>query len=108
MEIKALGEFVVMTAKAKSAGSETKSAGGLILAPLETGEVPEVCFVHAIGEKVPEGYLKIGDMTPIPAGHIKNIPHPDVAQKHKTAKEIEQKFFSVHYTHIPAVYSAAE
>lgn len=106
MKIKALGEFVVLTAQAKSAGSETKSAGGLILAPLETGEIPEVCYVHSIGDKVPKGYLNIGDMCPIPAGQIKNVPHPDVAQKLKKAKEVEQKFFSVHYTHIPSVYQS--
>ena len=106
MEIKALGEFVVLTATAKPAGSEIYSdvVPDLVVGVREQGEIPEVCYVHDIGPGVPEGIFKIGDMTPVPLGKMANIPHPLVAKKEKLAKDLDEKFFSVHYTNIPGLY----
>ena len=107
MEIKALGEFLVLRAIAKPAGSEIYSdvVPDLVVGVREQGEIPEVCYVHDIGPGVPEGIFKIGDMTPVPLGKMANIPHPLVATKEKLAKEIDEKFISVHYTNVPALYA---
>lgn len=106
MEIKALGEFVVLSATAKSAGSEiySETIPGMVIGTRDTGEIPEVCFVHDIGPLVPKGIFNVGDMTPVPLGKMANIPHPLVATKENLAKDLDEKFFSVHYTNIPGLY----
>lgn len=103
-EIKALGEFVVLKTIAESAGTEMKTESGLVIGIRETGEIPETCFVHSIGSDVPEGFVKIGEKTPIPVGQMKNVPHPLVAKGEKKASEISEKFISVHYKNIHCVY----
>lgn len=103
-QIKALGEFVVLKTIAESAGTEIKSQSGLIIGVRETGEIPETCVVHSIGSKVPEGYIEIGDRVPLPAGQMRNVPHPLVVSGEKKASEISEKFVSVHHTHIACVY----
>lgn len=106
MEIKALGEFVVLTASAKSAGSEIYSdvIPDLVVGTREHGEIPLVATVHAIGPKVPEGLFNLGDMVPLPNGKMTNVPHPQVALGLAEAKAIDQKFFSAHYSVIPGLY----
>ena len=103
-KIKALGEFVILKAIAKSAGTEIKSPTGLIIGVRETGEIPEVCNVHSIGSDVPVGFVEVGDLTPMSLGSMKNVPHPDVASGEKEAKDIDEKFITVHYKNIPCVY----
>ena len=103
-QIKALGEYVIMKAVAESAGTEIKSEMGLIIGVRDTGEIPLICEVFSIGDAVPEGYVSIGDKSPMPEGHMKNVPHPLVAQRKAKPKDIPEKFISVHYKNIPCVY----
>lgn len=105
MKIKALGDHVILKAMAPSAGRETKSAGGLILAPEAEGKLPTHCEVFQIGADVPAGLFQIGDKTPFPLGEKLNVPHPDVIQGLCEAKERDEKFITTRYTNISCVYA---
>ena len=103
-QIRALGEFVILKAIAESAGTEIKTDSGIVIGVRDTGEIPLICEIVDVGNAVPEGYVAIGDKSPMPEGHMKNVPHPLVAQKKAKPKDIPEKFISVHYKNIPCVY----
>ena len=100
----ALGEHVVLKTTAKSAGTEMKTASGIVYGIREQGEMPTICEVHAIGERVPDGLFEIGNLTPVPLGEKLNIMHPDVASGECEAKERDDKFISVHWRNIACIY----
>lgn len=106
--MRALGEYVILVSEPAQAGDEIKSESGLILGYRQEGEIPLACTVVSIGDKVPEGVVKIGDLVPIPNGNIKNVPHPDVVKGLKKEKEVRQKYVSCHYTAIAVVYDEDE
>lgn len=106
-DVIAKGEFIVLSAIAKPAGSEIYSTSieGMVTGYRETGEIPLYCVVHSIGELVPTGFVEVGDIVPTPMGGAgKNVLHPEAVMKTKQAKDIDEKFMTIHYTHIPAVY----
>lgn len=105
LPIKALGEHIILTAKAESAGTEEKTESGIFVGHRQTGEIPNLCTVYAIGSDVPEGFVEIGDLTPLPTGGVaKNVMHPEVAAGLKAAKDIADKFITVHYKALSCVY----
>ena len=104
MNIKALGEHVILVSEPPQAGDEIKSASGLFLGVQQQSELPEICEIFSIGEDVPEGYVKVGQKTPIPLGQIRNVVHPDVASGKKQAKEVRQKYVTCHYKALACIY----
>ena len=104
-EIVALGEYVILVSEPEQAGDEIRTESGLFLGYHEQGQLPEVCTIYSVGEDVPEGFIKIGDLTPLPIGKIANVPHPEVAYGHKKPKEIKQKFVTCHYKALPCKYA---
>lgn len=104
-DIKALGESVVITAIAKSAGTEEISSTGIVISTQRVeGEIPQLGEIYSIGEGVPKGYFEIGDVVPLPNGNMRNVPHPETVFNNKKAKEVDQKFITAHYRTIAAVY----
>lgn len=102
--LKALGEHVILVSEPPQAGDEIRTESGLFLGIQQTSELPEVCEIFSIGPDVPEGYVKVGDKTPIPLGQIRNVMHPDVASGKKQAKEIRQKYVVCHYKALSCIY----
>lgn len=102
--ITAFAEQVVLVSFVESVGEELTSAGGLFLGERTQGEIPEICTVFSIGSEVPPGIISRGDLVPIPLGNIRNVPHPDVARGIKQAKELREKFVTVHWKNIPCIY----
>ncbi|AJD82020.1 phage head assembly chaperone protein [Yersinia phage phiR1-RT] len=104
LPIKALGEYIILVAEPKQAGEEQFSAGGIALGKLQQGELPEMCEVYSIGSDVPEAFVEIGDLTPMPVGKMANVVHPLVALGIKQPKEIKQKFVTCHYKSLSCIY----
>lgn len=103
-QIKALGEFVILTAFAPSAGTMEYAEDGTEIGLRKQGVIPEVTTVHSIGVDVPPTFLKVGDKVPMPLGSIKHVPHPDVAKGLKKTEEIDDKYVVVHYKNIACAY----
>ncbi|MGQ3469294.1 hypothetical protein, partial [Xanthomonas campestris] len=70
----------------------------------EQGQLPDMCEIYSIGDDVPKGFVEVGDLTPLPVGNIRNVPHPLVAAGVKKPKEIRQKFVTCHYKSLACVY----
>lgn len=104
LPISAVGEYVILVSEPKQAGEETTSNGGIFIGKLQQGELPEMCEVYAIGADVPEGYVEIGDLTPLPVGKMANVVHPLVALGIRQPKDIKQKFVTCHYKAIACLY----
>ncbi|QAU03877.1 head assembly cochaperone with GroEL [Acinetobacter phage Henu6] len=105
-EIVALGEYVVLKAVARSAGTEIFSdvVPDLVIGVREQGEVPKICEVFKIGPNVPKGLFEIGDGCPFPLGDKLNVPHPDVAYGNVKEKDRDEKYITCHYRNIACVY----
>ncbi|EFW0222369.1 co-chaperone GroES [Shigella sonnei] len=104
LPIRAVGEYVILVSEPAQAGDEEVTESGLIIGKRVQGEVPELCVVHSVGPDVPEGFCEVGDLTSLPVGQIRNVPHPFVALGLKKPKEIKQKFVTCHYKAIPCLY----
>ena len=104
LPIKALGEYIILVSEPAQQGDELVSTGGIILGKEEQGQLPDMCEIYAIGDDVPEGFVEVGDLTPLPVGNIRNVPHPLVAAGVKKPKEIRQKFVTCHYKSLACVY----
>ncbi|QPB08811.1 head assembly co-chaperone [Klebsiella phage Metamorpho] len=104
LPIKALGEYVILVSEPAQQGDEIVSPSGIILGKEEQGQLPDMCEIYAIGDDVPKGFVEVGDLTPLPVGNIRNVPHPMVAAGVKKPKEIKQKFVTCHYKSLACVY----
>ncbi|HHI3146202.1 TPA: hypothetical protein ACP45T_003760 [Klebsiella quasipneumoniae] len=104
LPIKALGEYVILVSEPAQQGDEIVSPSGIILGKEEQGQLPDMCEIYSIGDDVPKGFVEIGDLTPLPVGNIRNVPHPLVAAGVKKPKEIRQKFVTCHYKSLACVY----
>lgn len=102
--IKALGEYVILVSEPAQQGDEIVSPSGIILGKEEQGQLPDMCEIYSIGDDVPKGFVEVGDLTPLPVGNIRNVPHPLVAAGVKKPKEIRQKFVTCHYKSLACVY----
>lgn len=105
-EIKAMGEHIIIVSEPQQAGDEIYSPNGIVLGVNHQGQLPEVCQIFSIGDKVPEGLFQVGDYIPLPVGAIKNVPHPEVALGKKQQKDIKQKYVTCHYSSIPCLYKS--
>jgi hypothetical protein len=104
LPIKALGEYVILVSEPAQQGDEIVSPSGIILGKEEQGQLPDMCEIYSIGDDVPKGFVEVGDLTPLPIGNIRNVPHPLVAAGVKKPKEIRQKFVTCHYKSLACVY----
>ena len=104
LPIKALGEYVILVSEPAQQGDEIVSPSGIILGKEELGQLPDMCEIYSIGDDVPKGFVEVGDLTPLPVGNIRNVPHPLVAAGVKKPKEIRQKFVTCHYKSLACVY----
>lgn len=104
LPIKALGEYVILVSEPAQQGDEIVSPSGIILGKEEQGQLPDMCEIYSIGDDVPKGFVEVGDLTPLPVGNIRNVPHPMVAAGVKKPKEIKQKFVTCHYKSLACVY----
>ena len=104
LAIKALGEYVILVSEPAQQGDEIVSPSGIILGKEEQGQLPDMCEIYSIGDDVPKGFVEVGDLTPLPVGNIRNVPHPLVAAGVKKPKEIRQKFVTCHYKSLACVY----
>lgn len=104
LPIKALGEYVILVSEPAQQGDEIVSPSGIILGKEEQGQLPDMCEIYSIGDDVPKGFVEVGDLTPLPVGNIRNVPHPLVAAGMKKPKEIRQKFVTCHYKSLACVY----
>lgn len=103
-EIKALGESVIIAARADSAGTEEVSSTGIVLGVRQQGELPEYGEIYDVGEAVPKGYFNVGDKVPLPMGNMRNVPHPETVFNGKKASEFPVKYITAHFRTIAAVY----
>ena len=103
LPIKALGEYVILVSEPAQQGDEIVSPSGIILGKEEQGQLPDMCEIYSIGDDVPKGFVEVGDLTPLPVGNIRNVPHPLVAAGVKKPKEIRQKFVTCHYKSLACV-----
>ena len=104
LPIKALGEYVILVSEPAPQGDEIVAPDGIILGNAEQGQMPDMCEIYSIGDDVPKGFVEVGDLTPLPVGNIRNVPHPLVAAGVKKPKEIRQKFVTCHYKSLACVY----
>lgn len=104
MRATALGEHVILSSTPACAGDEIKSEFGIIVGKHEQGQLPETCTVYDIGPDVPKGIIYIGDVTSLPTGSMRNVPHPDVVRGIKTPSDCREKLVAVHYKNLPCVY----
>lgn len=104
MNINALGEYVVISAEAESAGAEEVSSSGIVLGVRRQGELPEYGVICSLGDQVPPGYFTIGDKVPLPMGNMRNVPHPEVLFNGKKPSDFKIKYITAHYKSIAAVY----
>ena len=104
LPIKALGEYVILVSEPAQQGDEIVSPSGIILGKEEQGQLPDMCEIYSIGDDVLKGFVEVGDLTPLPVGNIRNVPHPLVAAGVKKPKEIRQKFVTCHYKSLACVY----
>lgn len=106
MKVRALGEHIILVAKAKSAGTElvSKTIPGLIIGMQESGEIPETCEVYSIGPKVPEGIVELGDVVPLTNGIMRNVLNPDVVSGKGKPSDFEEKYVTTHYNNLVGVY----
>ena len=104
LPIKALGEYVILVSEPAQKGDEIVSPSGIILGKEEQGQLPDMCEIYSIGDDVPKGFVEVGDLTPLPVGNIRNVPHPLVAAGVKKPKELRQKFVTCHYKSLACVY----
>lgn len=104
LPIKSLGEYVILVSEPAQAGDEIVSTGGIVLGKETQGQLPDMCVVYSIGDDVPKGFVEVGDLTPLPVGNVKNVPHPNVALGLAKAKDIKQKFVTCHYRSLSCVY----
>lgn len=104
LPIRAVGEYVILVSEPAQAGDEEVTASGIVIGKRTQGELPEMCEVFSVGPDVPEGFCEVGDLTSLPVGQMKNVPHPLVALGLKKPKDIKQKFVTCHYKAIPCLY----
>lgn len=104
-EIKALGEHVILVSTPKRPGQEKLTESGIFTGYEVQGEVPQFCTVYSVGSDVPEGYAKVGDVTALPNGSVRNVPHPDVVSGKRKDKDVAEKFVVCHYKTLPCIYS---
>lgn len=104
-EIKALGEFVILVSTPVKPGDEIVTSSGIVIGKSVQGEVPQFCTVYSVGEDVPDGFVKVGDVTALPNGSIRNVPHPSVVAGEAKDSDIPEKYVTCHYKTIPCVYS---
>lgn len=104
MEIRALGQTVILKAIAPSPGKEQQTQFGIILPGEQESKVPTHCEIFKIGPDVPSGLFNVGDKTPFPLGEKLNVPHPDVIQCLCKPEDRDEKFISVFYKNISCVY----
>ncbi|QPI18030.1 head assembly chaperone protein [Pectobacterium phage POP12] len=108
--VKASGNFVIIHAVAKAAGSEIKTDSGLLVGIREHAEIPVYGTIVSVGELVPTEVSDslLGSRVVIPSGGtIQHVVNPDVVNGKITAEEakkLDDKLISCHYTHIQAVY----
>lgn len=100
---KALGDYVIIEAKAESAGTEVKSSMGIIIEQKRTmGEIPLVGKIIDVGETVDKELL--GKTVLLPHGKMNKVPHPDVINGVKKEEEIDLKWTVTHKQNIVVVY----
>lgn len=108
--VQASGEYLILAATAKTAGSEIKSPSGIVTGYRTTGEMPISAKVISVGVDVPADVRTTlaWSTVALPHAHMANVPHPDLISGKITeeeAKQIEEKYFSCHYKAIQAVYA---
>ncbi|MGL4523054.1 MAG: hypothetical protein ACRCWQ_10925 [Bacilli bacterium] len=103
----AFDESIIIEVQAARAGSEIKSAGGIVIGKLEMGEIPKVGEVISVGNAVPDLAVSMlfGKIVLIPNGRIANVPDPRVV-----AGEIKEsdgrQLVSTHWKNIQAIFKA--
>ena len=105
LQIKAIGENVILVSNPPKKGDEKYSKSGIFLGQEEQSLLPEYCTVYSVGESVPEGVIKVGDITAVPTGSMKHVPHPAVIEGQLSQNECRESFVTCHWKAIPAVYS---
>lgn len=100
---KAIGDYVIIEARAESAGTEVRSDFGIIIEQKRTmGEIPQVGKIISIGDGVdPE---MMGKTVLLPHGKMNKVPHPDVLNGIKKEEEIDLKWTVTHKQNIVVIY----
>ena len=99
----AMGDYVIIEAKAESAGTEVKSDFGIIIEQKRAmGEIPQVGKIISVGEGVDPELL--GKIVLLPHGKMNKVPHPDVLNGIKKEEEILMKWTVTHKQNIVVVY----
>lgn len=103
------GEYVLIHSIAHPAGSEIKSASGILMGTRETGEIPVSGRVIAVGEDVPDEIRELlyGSQIVLPTQHMTNVPHPKLVSGEYTIEQAKQdpnKLATCHYKAVQAVY----
>lgn len=99
---KAVGDYVIIEAKAESAGKEIKSELGIVIGRREVGEIPLVGKIISVGETVDPELL--GKTILLPMGKMNKVPHPDVLNGLKKEEEIDLKWTVTHKANVVVVY----
>lgn len=105
MNIKAMGEQIILDVSAKKAGNEEVSEGGVFLGVSTNGEVPLHGVVIAVGDDVDTDIIALGDVCLIPNGTIKNVPDPRVITGEIRQDDAEREtWIHTHYKNIAVKY----
>lgn len=102
--LKALGEYVILVSEPTIKGDEQYTKSGIFIGEAQESKLPELCAVYDVGCDVPKDFVKVGDLTALPTGAIRNVPNLDVVQGKIKESEVRQKYVTCHYKSIPCVY----
>lgn len=102
--LQAVGEYVILVSQPVMKGDKNVTSWGFELPEEQESKLPELCVVYSIGSDVPEGFVNVGDVTPLPTGAIKNVPQLDVVLGKVKEGDVRQKYVTCHYKAIPCVY----
>lgn len=102
--LQAVGEYVILVSEPVIKGDPVKTNWGFELPAEQESKLPELCIVYSVGGDVPKDFVKVGDVTPLPVGAMKNVPQLDVVMGKVKESDVRQKYVTCHYKSIPCVY----
>lgn len=109
LKVKASGEYIIIEAIARPAGSEIKSESGILVGIRQHGEEPISGTVVSVGSDVPADAAErlLNKQVPLPKAHMANVPDPDLVKGTITAEDArtkDVKYVSAHYKAVQAIY----
>lgn len=100
--MQAVDESIIIETKAKRAGEELVTEGGIVLGRLEMGEIPEIGTIISIGNAVPENLLNKRVL--IPNGRINHVVDPRIVAGEFVPETERRQLVATHWKNIQVIY----